>query len=209
MTLIRPEPPDLPEGVFAAAPELAAWARAAFLEEGAPFWTDEHAHLTEARIVWSWTATEGRSKGRAIVGEAQLVERRGAQWQKLRDYDRISQWWREMPDYEEDTDPDFLITLFSTWCAAAEDASFCALSDHELFHCDQAKDGYGLPRLSQATGRPVWAIKGHDVEEHVAVVRRWGAKASGVEELVAAAQRPPEIAAATMSFGCGTCRKAA
>ena len=208
--LIRPEPPDLPEGAFVAAPGLAEWARAAFLTEGGPFWTEEHAHLLEARIVWSWTSAEGRSRGRSVVGEAQLVERRGAQWSKLRDYDRVCGWWREMPDYVDGTDPDFLVTLYAPWAQAASDAGFGAVCDHELFHCGQAEDQWGLPRVSQATGRPAWKIVGHDVEEHVAVVRRWGTRAlPDVERMVAAARKPPEIAEADITGACGTCRRAA
>lgn len=214
MTLTRPEPPDLPEEAFAPAPELAAWARAAFLAEGAPFWAEDHAHLTEARIVWCWTTCEGRSKGRQIVGECALAQARGRQWAKQRDLWLVRQWWREMPDYDpeefEGGEPDAIITLYAPWCRAAQDSSFGALCDHELYHLAHKVDGYGLPKRNQATGRPEWEIKGHDVEEHIGVVRRWGARAlPEVERLLAAARKPPEIAEAAVLAGCGTCRRAA
>lgn len=214
MTLTRPEPPDLPEESFAPAPELAEWVRAAFLTEGAPFWTDEHRHLNEARIVWCWTTCEGRSKGRQIVGECQLYSPRGRQWAKLRDLWLAREWWREMPGYDpeeyEGGEPDFVITLYAPWAQAAQDASFAAVVDHEMCHASQKKDGYGIPKRNQATGRPEWEIRGHSVEEFTEVVRRWGARAlPEVERMVAAARRPPEIAEAQLRIGCGTCRRAA
>lgn len=213
MKLLRPDPPDPPETGerFLAAPDLSEWVRAAFLTESAPFWTDEHAHLVEAHIVWCWTWEEGRARGRQIIGEAQVAEPRGRQWSKLRDYDRIAQWWRAMPDYAEATAPDFVITLYAPWSAAAQDASFGATADHELFHCGQAVDGWGEPRVNASTGRPMWSIIRHDVEEFVAVARRWGVRGlPEVERLVSAARRPPEIAEAVLVAGCGTCaRKAA
>lgn len=205
----RPQAPELGFNAFEAAPDLAAWARWAYLTPEGPFWTDEHAHLQEANIVWCWSSAEARDRGRPILGECALAAPTGKRWSRLRDYDRICSWWREMPDYEPWTDPDFLITLYAPWCREAPDASFCALTDHELYHGGQLTDEFGIPRYSQETGRPLWTIKGHDVEEHVSVVRRWGAKASGVEELVLAANQPPEIALATLEIGCGTCRRAA
>ncbi|WP_267902481.1 putative metallopeptidase [Sinorhizobium meliloti] len=41
---------------------------------------------------------------------------------------------------------------------------------------------------------PVFTVRGHDVEEFVGVVRRYGADAAGVRAIVDAANRPPEIA---------------
>lgn len=211
MNLTRPEPPALPEGAFAPAPDLAEWARAAFLTEGEHFWTDEHAHLVEAKIVWIWTSSPGKRRGKQLAGECQLVQARGSQWAKLRDAWLLTEWWKRMPDYDQEDleSPDFAVTLYAPWCAAADDASFCALVDHELTHASQAIDGWGLPKVSAQMGRPVFELKPHDVEQFVSVVRRWGAAASGVEALVAAAKKPPEIALATIGFGCGTCRKAA
>ena len=214
MPLTRPEPPDLPEDVFTPAPKLAEWARAAFLTPGGPFYTEEHAHLAEARIVFCWTSAEGRSKGRALAGECQLVQARGKQWAKARDLWLVRRWWREMPDYDPDAidgeDPDFLATFYTPWSRAAADASFCALTDHELFHAAQKRDGYGAPKFNMSTGRPEWEIRGHDIEEFVSVMRRWGVGAlPQAERFVAAARRPAEIAEADVLAGCGTCRRAA
>lgn len=203
----RPEPPESCNG-FVPAPDLADWVRRAFLEEDSPFWTVDHEHLVSARIVWSWTDVIGKAKGRILAGQAQLLRAQGKQWPKLRDLDLIGRWWKLMPDYEPETEPDFLITLYSTWVRAASDASFAALVDHELFHAGQAVDQYGAPKIEMATGRPVWEIRGHSVEEFTEVVRRWGTRAlPEVELMVQAARRPPEIAEADILIGCGTCHR--
>ncbi|WP_410176759.1 putative metallopeptidase [Sinorhizobium medicae] len=61
-------------------------------------------------------------------------------------------------------------------------------------------------RLLESTGRPVFTIRGHDVEDFVGVVRRYGADAAGVRAIVDAANRPPEIARAQIAHACGTCQ---
>ncbi|WP_420376855.1 putative metallopeptidase [Sinorhizobium medicae] len=49
-------------------------------------------------------------------------------------------------------------------------------------------------------------MRGHDVEDFVGVVRRYGADAAGVRAIVDAANRPPEIARANIAHACGTCQ---
>ncbi|WP_410176653.1 putative metallopeptidase [Sinorhizobium medicae] len=61
-------------------------------------------------------------------------------------------------------------------------------------------------RFSRSTGRPVFTIRGHDVEEFVRVVCGYGADAAGVRAIVDAANRPPVIARAQIADACGTCR---
>jgi hypothetical protein len=166
----------------------------------------------EARIVFSWTTTRSRVRGRFVAGEAQLAKPQGGKsWRNLRDAWLLREWWRAMPDYEKGVEgPDFGITLYAPFVAAAAEANFGALQDHELFHCAQARDGYGVPRRSQSDGRPAWEMRGHDVEQFIAVIRRWGIGSDpDAERLVAAARQRPEIAAAKIQEGmCGTCRRA-
>ena len=71
------------------------------------------------------------------------------------------------------------------------------------------KDEFGAPKFNQQTGRPSFTMRGHDVEEFVGVVRRYGAEATGVRALVDAANAGPEIAAADIAQCCGTCLRAA
>ncbi|MQU78407.1 hypothetical protein FB009_109180 [Sinorhizobium medicae] len=111
---------------------------------------------------------------------------------------QIKQWFGFVPD--------FIITLDAEYCRHCGDAEFMALVEHELYHAAQDTDAFGAPKFSRSTGRPVFTIRGHDVEEFVGVVRRYGADAAGVRALVDAANGPPEIAKAQISHACGTCR---
>ena len=54
--------------------------------------------------------------------------------------------------------------------------------------------------------RPLWTSRPHDVEQFVSVVRMFGARAAGVEEMVEAANRPPMFSEAEIEIACGTCR---
>ena len=47
-------------------------------------------------------------------------------------------------------------------------------------------------------------MRGHDVEEFIGVVRRYGASAD-VQELVDAANSPAEVAKINIARACGTC----
>ena len=75
--------------------------------------------------------------------------------------------------------PDFIITINAAWWLQASDVEACALVEHELYHCAQDSDEYWAPKFNKQTGRPVFTIRGHDVEEYIGVVRRYGADAAG------------------------------
>lgn len=70
--------------------------------------------------------------------------------------------------------------------------SSAPLVEHELYHITQATDDFGAPKFNKE-GQPVLKLRGHDVEEFVGVVRRYGASVE-VQELVDAANRPAEVA---------------
>ncbi|MCR6502045.1 hypothetical protein MUO32_23740 [Shinella sp. CPCC 101442] len=101
--------------------------------------------------------------------------------------------------------PDFIITLDPKYCAACGDAEFMALVEHDLYHASQAVDSFGAPKFNGTTGCPVFTSRGHNVEQFIGAVRRYGADVPGVRELVDAASRPPEIARAHIEHACGTC----
>lgn len=66
----------------------------------------------------------------------------------------------------------------------------------------------GVPLYSQDTGLPILGLRGHDVEEFVDVVRRYGARATGVRALVEAAaqaEREPLFPAGAIEGACGVC----
>jgi hypothetical protein len=53
----------------------------------------------------------------------------------------------------------------------------------------QKEDQYGMPAFDKVTGEPKWDLAGHDVEEFVKVVARYGAHSSELAALIAASER--------------------
>lgn len=204
----RPAPPqdlieEVQKSLFVPAPDLAQWLRLVFIEEGGPLHNPEHAHLVDASIGVLWTNVSNGRQGRRIVGQAELggsMGGTGGKWQKGKVTMLLQGWFGSIDP------PDFVMTLDANYADQCEDASFCALVEHELYHMAQATDEFGMPKFNKDTGRPMFAMRGHDVEEFVGVVRRYGANATGVSALIEAANRGPEIASASLAHACGTCQ---
>lgn len=202
MLTSRPYPPsyllDGAPSTFVAAPDLSAWVRDTFVASDGPLANTSHEHLTEAHVGFLWTDIANARQGRAIVGQAETGLPMGAmgRWAKARAVQQVTEWFGEVPD--------FIITVEAAYASSCDDASFCALIEHELYHCAQERDVFGFPKFSK-NGRPKFTIRGHDVEEFVGVVARYGMAATGVSELVRVANKGPEIAAASIAHACGTC----
>ena len=194
----RPLPPeDLSFFGFEPDPMLAQWISDVFIEEGSPLENETYAHLREAYLGCLWTRVENSRGGRRIIGQAELMPPMAmGKWQRARAEWQMMSWFEQMPD--------FVITLDADYCRDADDISFCALVEHELHHCAQERDEFGAPKFTR-DGDPKFAIRGHDVEEFVGVVARYGAEATGTRALVEAANRGPSIAAASVAAVCGTC----
>lgn len=182
---------------------LSRWVNEQIIAEGGELHNPDHSHLELASIGFVWTDAAMERKQRRIVGAAEMPSPRGHPVTKLR-----ARWALEQIDQH---DADFLITLDSLWCEEASWAELLSLIEHELYHCGQATDEFGYPRFRQSDGKPVYTIRGHDVEEFVGVVERYGAGASSqeVERLVEAAQGDPEIAPAEVARICSNCVRAA
>ncbi|WP_246781251.1 putative metallopeptidase [Rhizobium sp. BK591] len=200
----RPQPPsnlfDVERlGAFVPAPDLAEWIEATFLDEASPVFNPDHEHLAHAEIGYLWTAVENSRKGKRVVGQCEIGKPQGAmgKWSRARAELQVIEWFGTVPD--------FIITLDAEYCRHCGDAEFLALLEHELYHAAQERDAFGAPKFNKMTGLPVFTIQGHDVEQFIGVVRRYGADASGVRELVDAARRPPAVARAFIDHACGTC----
>lgn len=201
---MRPQPPsalfdDISSPAFVSAEDMLEWIEATFLDPSSPLHNPEHAHLAHAEIGFLWTFVENSRRGRRIIGQCEEGKPQGAigQWARARAEMQIKIWFGFVPD--------FIITLDAEYCRHCGDAEFMALVEHELYHAAQDTDAFGAPKFSRSTGRPVFTIRGHDVEEFVGVVRRYGADAAGIRGIVDAANRPPEIARAHIAHACGTC----
>lgn len=180
------------------------WLRETFIAEDGRLANPDHAHLEDAEIGVLWTSYEARVHGMRIAGQMEMPVPRGKGWVKCRQEHQLSEWFGAKW-------PDFVMTLSAPTAASYDDASLCALVEHELYHAGQRVDEDGEPRINLQTGRPNFILRGHDVEEFVGVVRRYGpgAAAGQTQALVEAALRDPEVGAAEVSRVCGTCLKVA
>lgn len=195
----RPLPPanllESPWLTLLPAPDVWEWVKAQVLAEAGSIHNPDHAHLVDANIGVLWASSGFAKQGRVVLGQAEQVMFRAGGWQKARQEQQMWDWFGEVPDY--------LITLAADYCVQCTDAEFCALVEHELYHIAQATDQYGAPKFTQE-GLPKLQMRGHDVEEFVGVVRRYGA-GEDVQQLIDAASRPPEVAKINISRACGTC----
>lgn len=130
---------------------------------------EHHAHLAEARICLAWRmGWKEDADGRLKLGQCK----------KAGDLER------ELHGY------DFIILLnHEAWNVAEfTTEQMTALLDHELCHAQVTLDDEGEMKRDTA-GRPVWRVRGHDVEEFVEIVGRHGCWTSGLEKLAQQAMR--------------------
>jgi hypothetical protein len=183
---------------FVPAPDLSEWLMDTFIAEAAELENEDHVHLRHANIGALWTNAANARQGRAVIGQAEPgAPRAMGRWAKGRAEQQVMEWFGRIPD--------FILTFSAQYAAEASDDEFCALVEHELYHCGQERDAFGAPKFRQSTGLPAFTMRGHDVEEFIGVVRRYGADASGVRDLVEAASHEPLIGRASIAQACGTC----
>lgn len=197
---MRPSPPDSVlephTDRFEPSEEMREWIVDTFLDEDSDLFNADHAHLAQAEIGVLWTNVDNSKNMRLVIGQAELMPPMAmGKWQRARAIQQIEEWFGGVPD--------FLLTFHALAAASMDDTSFCALVEHELYHCGQKLDQYGMPKFGQ-DGLPSFGIKGHDVEEFVGVVARYGPTIA-VSELVEAASRRPAVGLADIRNACGTC----
>lgn len=198
--IARPFPPDAvgeeqPEA-FAPDARFAEWIRDTFLAATGPLANEDHAHLLDARLGVVWANAINRRQMRHVLATAEIPQATAGGWKRARHDYQLREWFG--------TAPDFLLTFSAPDCLHLDDRAFCALVEHELYHCAQAEDQFGAPKFRRDTGAPLFAMRGHDVEEFVGVVRRYG-PTPDVRALVDAASQPPLIAGEPIAIACGTC----
>lgn len=181
--------------VFCPAPEIAEWVQDTILADDGPLHNPDHVHLMDADIAFMWASSAFSKKGRTVVGQAEQVMFRSSGWQRARQEQQMREWFGHVPD--------FIITLAADYCAECSDLEFCALVEHELYHIAQAEDEFGVPKFGK-DGMPKLVLRGHDVEEFIGVVRRYGATPE-VARMVDAAKRAPEAGNINIARACGTC----
>jgi len=177
------------------ANEIHEWVTEHILNEEGRLHNPDHLHLLEADIRFMWASSAFSKKGRTVLGQAEEVMMRAGGWQKARIEQQMYEWFGHKPDY--------IITLAADFCSQCSDMEFCALVEHELYHIAQDTDEFGAPKFTR-DGQPKLCMRGHDVEEFVGVVRRYGASAD-VQEIIDAASQPAEVAKINIARACGTC----
>lgn len=190
---------------FRPSPELEYWVTHTFIQPDGelynPRYADDH-NLHQANITYLWTNVECVKKGKHIAGRCSIGTPTGGDaWSVGKKRQQIRDWFGLVPD--------FIITLDASYVARKNRPTVLALIEHELHHCGQKRDKYGMPSFNKKTGRPKFTVLPHDVEEFVGVVDRYGADATGTKGMVEAANTAPTIGKADINRACGTCLKRA
>lgn len=206
----RPMPPagllELRD-TFAPAEGLGNWIMETFVLDTAPLFNPMHRHLRQAQIGYLWTTTKNSRSGNDVVGAAELGTPPSSmgRWGKARYAQQMREWFGPKP-------LDFVVTLYAPYAAEVDDLSWCALSEHEISHCGQKRHRRTRALMfNRETGKPVFGLRGHDVEEFVHIVDRYGpgAAAGRTLDLIEAARTAPLIGAADIAGACGTCMRRA
>lgn len=203
MKVERPFPPkfliDSFEDEFAPAPELDDFVCSTFLNDKHPLFNEEHLHLSFATIGYLWTNVANSRHQKGIAGQAEIPFCQGGKWAKAIYNWQNRQWFG--------TDRlDFRIILDAKICDRLLPIEFCALLEHELYHCAQSLDDFGAPKFSK-DGRPKFGLRGHDLEEFVGIIQRYGvgAGAAGSLSFARAIKQKPKFTGVEIQMMCGTC----
>ncbi|MFX5550549.1 putative metallopeptidase [Acinetobacter baumannii] len=210
MDQIRPFPPtdfidqaDEEEAIrIVPASDLKNWVVANFLTLGGPLHNPDHDHIAEMLhdnegfLASAWASTAYTRTKRMVLGQCEKVMFQQGGWKKARQEQQMRDWFGFVPIY--------LITIDASFCEKANDNEFCALFEHELYHIGVERDSDGEIIYSDHTGLPKHYLAGHDVEEFIGVVKRWGANDS-VKRLVEVAKNPPFVSDLDISKCCGNC----
>ncbi|MBN6525311.1 hypothetical protein JZM37_13795 [Acinetobacter pittii] len=210
MDQIRPFPPtdfidqaDEEEAIrIVPAPDLQNWVVANFLTLGGPLHNPDHDHIAEMLhdnegfLAFAWASSAYSRAKRMVLGQCEKVMFQQGGWKKARQEQQMRDWFGFVPIY--------LITIDASFCEKANDSEFCALLEHELYHIGVERHSDGEIIYSDHTGLPKHYLAGHDVEEFIGVVKRWGAN-ENVKRLIDVAKNPPFVSDLDISKCCGNC----
>ncbi len=174
---------------FVRDERMESFVHTEFACRGGTFWDPEHAHLVDASMGVLWSNARHVVKGQEKAGQMELLPDPLAEpktWSDARKRD----WLAQM--YGGDW-PTFQMIISGVWAWRYDDREFLGLLDHELCHASIKRDEYGAPKFNDETGEPIWSIRGHDVEQFIGTVARWGAASTGTAELVAASLVEPRF----------------
>jgi hypothetical protein len=153
----------------------------------------EHSHLLEYDPPVGFLFREKRvfRNGRQVLGMCSMPSVNGS----IRD---LFDW---MLAELLGCDPVFLFLFDAEFWRESGDLQREILMYHEMSHAQQKTDEGGAPRFSQHTGEPLWTIQGHDVEEFVGTVKRYGAWSPDLKRFMQAAGVPASLVKERMKAG--------
>ncbi|KAB1444285.1 hypothetical protein F7890_21280 [Bordetella bronchiseptica] len=181
------------------APEIREWVETQILQDSGAIHNPDHSHLIDADLEFMWASQAFAKQGRLVLGQCDEVAFRVGGWQKARQEQQFHEWFGRVPK--------FVITLAADYCAQCSDLEFCALVEHELCHITHLPDKHGSPAFGQ-DGLPKLGLRGHDVEEFISVVARYG-PSRDVSLLIEAAKGASAVGPASIAHACGTCLRVA
>jgi hypothetical protein len=181
---------------FVSGRTLQDWARATFIEADGPLFNPEHKHLKHADVLFVWSSWTFKKSGMRVVGTAQRGEQSGSAGKK----ELLESFYCGLNGGRQ---PDFVVTLCAPFFAEVDPVSACAVIEHVLTHCGHAKDCYGHPMYFRSSGLPKFTLRGHDVEEFIGVVKRYGAYDGALQQMKDALNSEPSIARAKVEAVCG------
>lgn len=141
----------------------------------------EFQHLKDGRptVRWVYKMVPTVRQGRDVLGTVYMPAVQG-QLKPMFDW-MMEEKWGYIPD--------FLVVLDLDYWIEADDTSREILVFHETCHMVQKEDQFGEPMFDKATAEPKWGLAGHDVEEFIKVVARYGTYSAELISLVRAAER--------------------
>lgn len=141
----------------------------------------EFMHLKEGQPVvkWLYKMVPTVRQGRDVLGTVYVPSVQG----------QLKPMFEWMMEEKWGFIPDFLVVLDLEYWLSADELDREILVFHETCHMRQKEDQYGMPAYDKTTGEPKWDLAGHDVEEFVKVVARYGAWSAEIQALVAASKR--------------------
>ncbi|MBC8134514.1 MAG: hypothetical protein H8F28_01335 [Fibrella sp.] len=178
---------------------MDGWVKNVFIDRSGPLYNEDHWHLADATIGYFWTNVQNGKPEKMTVGQAELVGKLGGKWQTASYQFYLRQCFGIVPK--------FVIRIDSVWAVEADDRGFCALVDHELYHCAVALDEFKVPRRN-AEDEFIYCMRRHDSEEFDRIVARYGSELTtgGSAGIIRAAQRRASITDEMIAEACGTGR---
>jgi len=187
----------LPKSTSSTCDDLTTWIYSLFLNEDSPYYKEDHKHLRSAHIGFLWSNVPNKKQNKIVLGTAEIFSPKGDAWQKARQHQQIISWFNRIPD--------FIITLYAPILMSIDLPSFCAVIDHELYHCGQKRGHFSEPLFDRKTGKPKYCIIGHSFEEFTGVIRSWGlgAVSPEISEAFEYAKQGAEFDLAQLANYCG------